>query len=174
MLYFLTFTLFLAQASKALPSSDVKITWSYENFPLKINIAEVAEEKKVFISETNSFKNIKDSIIKKKLTDNIIRAEHKTSSPFALLIENTTDQDYYFFAVPHELNPHHASAGHYFECLCNGRVFMVPANSSWYRIVRLNLNDSFQKIKKFEINHKIVGLKKNEVMLNYKDRLYVP
>ena len=103
--------------------SDVQISWSYQNFPLKIQIADVDDSKKKFISETKSFQKKEDSILKKIWTDSLVKAEHKASTAFALTIENTSDKDYYFFAVPHELNPHHASAGHYFECLCNGRVF---------------------------------------------------
>jgi hypothetical protein len=177
-LYLLCFLLSVQSESKITsdqkknPVSDVKITWKYENFPLKIKIADIKEDKKHFISETKTFQSEQDSIITKVWPDDTVSAKHKDSTPFALTIENTSSEDYYFFAVPHELNPHHASAGHYFECLCNGRVFKVPAKSTWYRIVRLNLNESFQNIKKFEINHQIVGLKKSEVMLNYKDRLY--
>ncbi|MBC7420965.1 MAG: hypothetical protein H7328_09580 [Bdellovibrio sp.] len=179
----LSFLFILASASagakaplavKSVPVSDVKITWKYENFPLKIQIADIKEDKKLFISETRAFQKKEDSIITKVWPDATVAAKHKDSTPFALVIENPSSEDYYFFAVPHELNPHHASAGHYFECLCNGRVFKVPAKSTWYRIVRLNLNDSFQNLKTFEINHQIIGLQKNEVLLNYKERLYEP
>ena len=176
----LFFVLFCVTAfSKSVPSpknvsksSEVTISWNYQNFPLKIEIAEILEDKKLFISETKSFKKAEDSIVASFIKDGKINTPFRGSSPFALTINNQSDKDYYFFAVPHELNPHHASAGHYFECLCNGRVFKVAAHSTWYRIVRLNLNDSFQNLKKFEINHQIIGLEKNEVMLSYKDRLY--
>jgi hypothetical protein len=169
--------LFLFLQAKTLPeaklsTTTVHIAWTYEKFPLKIKIADILTDKKKFISETKSFQKKADSIITKIWEDSTVTALRDGSTPFALVIENTADTDYYFFAVPHELNPHHASAGHYFECLCNGRVFKVPAKSTWYRIVRLNLNKSFQKIDKFEISHQIVGLEKNEVMLNYKERLY--
>ena len=152
--------------------SDVRISWNYQNFPLKIEISDIQEDKKKFISETNSFQKKEDSIATTVFPDSTLKVPTKSSTAFALLIENPGPKDYYFFAVPHELNPHQASAGHYFECLCIGKVFKVPAHSTWYRIVRLNLNESFQNIKKFEINHQIIGLEKSEVLLNYKDRLY--
>ncbi len=179
LLLFLIFTLALQAQSKEVnrpkkitSSSQVKISWKYENFPLKIEIADIQDEKKKFISETKSFQKQEESITTTIFPESTLTVPLRSATPFALLIKNPGPKDYYFFAVPHELNPHQASAGHYFECLCIGKVFKVPAHSTWYRIVRLNLNESFQNIKNFEINHQIIGLEKSEVLRNYKDRLY--
>jgi hypothetical protein len=151
-------------------SSKVDITWSYQNFPLKIDLFSVRPEKEKYISETNVVNSLLEAPIIKNLNGHL-RAEQNASTPAVLVIKNTTDKDQYFFAVPHELNPHHASAGHYFECLCIGRVFKVPAKKTFYRIVRLNLNESFSGLKKFEVNHKIIGISEKEALTTYKDRI---
>lgn len=162
--------LLLWQVSAFASTSKVAITWSYENFPLKIELYDVKPEKASYISETKAVAGLKDAPVTKDLKGEM-EAKLDSSTPAVLVVKNDTKKDYYFFAVPHELNPHHASAGHYFECLCIGRVFHVPAGKTWYRIVRLNLNKSFKGLKRFTINHQIVGVTEEEAKTTYKDRL---
>lgn len=162
--------LFVQYASFAGSASQVSITWTYENFPAKIELYGVTHEKAAHISETKVVNTLKDAPVTNDLKG-VLTARTNGSTPAVLVIRNNEKKDLYFFAVPHELNPHHASAGHYFECLCVGRVFKVPAGKVLYRIVRLNLNKSFQGLKKFTINHHIVGISETEANTTYKDRL---
>lgn len=152
-------------------SSKVRITWTYEKFPFKIGLFSVKPEKESYISETKIVSSIEESAGLKPLSQPIT-AKWAASSPAVLIVRNDSDRDLYFFAVPHELNPRHASAGHYFECLCVGRVFKVPPKKVWYRIVRLNLNPSFRHLSQFEINHRIVGVSEAEAKTTYKEMLY--
>jgi hypothetical protein len=151
--------------------SNISITWTKKDFPLEMEIYSVRPEKAAFVTETGHVKDIKDSPAD-KLLNGKMTVQTNSSEPAVLIVKNPTEKDFYFFAVPHELNPHHASAGHYFECLCNSRVYKVPAKSVWYRIVRVNLNSSFQNLKSFEINHQLIGISEADAKGKYKDRLY--
>lgn len=149
----------------------VSLAWTYESFPLKMQVFTVKPEKALFISETASVGSLKDTPALSELKGPV-QASLQNSTPLVLIVENPSDKDVYFFAVPHEMNPSTASAGHYFECLCIGKVYKIPPKSTWYRIVRINLDKSFQKVKAFEIMHKLVGVEKREAETKYKSRLY--
>ena len=151
---------------------DVEIGWTYETFPLRIEIYEVKSDRSPYVSETGIADKLKDMPIATKIAGQKIKAGVGRSVAFVLLTENTTKEDVYFFAVPHELNPHHASAGHYFECLCIGRLFKVPPGKFWYRIVRLSLNNTFKTLSGFKISHQIIGVSRAEALGKYKDQLY--
>ncbi len=136
-----------------------------------MQVFEVAKEKERYISETEVVNTLQEAPLAKE-----IKSKFKVQVPgdkvVVLLIHNDTDQEQYFYAVPHELNPHHASAGHYFECLCSGRVYVLPPKKFWYRIARVNLNSTFGKLDTFDINHKVIGLDKAAANSTFKDRLY--
>ena len=153
-------------------TSRVKITWSYENFPEKIELYSPTPGKEAYISETKVVSTLGEAPVVKNLGEEII-ANHNSSTTAVLVIRNNQKNTLYFFAVPHELNPHHASAGHYFECLCIGRLFKISPGKIFYRIVRLNLNKSFKGLKTFTINHQIVGVSEAEANTTYKDRLRI-
>jgi len=151
---------------------QVNITWSYQNFPSHIELYEPIDSYSgKFVAQTKVIDKLSEAPLGKKITGPL-SVKLKSSTSAILVVENKTDEELYFFAVPHVLNPHHASAGHYFECLCNSKVYRVPPGKFWYRIVRVNLNSSFQKIKAFEINHQIVGIAKSQALGEYKDQLY--
>ncbi len=149
----------------------VQLTWKYEDFPLKMQVFNVKPQKSKFISETANVKMISDSPALGEIKGPVL-VQSNTSYPVVLIVENKTDQDQYFFAVPHELHPPDASVGHYFECLCVGKVYKIPSKKIWYRIARINLDKTFQNMKKFEIDHKIVGIKKADALTKYAERLY--
>ena len=158
---------------QAAPSTvEVEIAWTYESFPLRIEIYAVKPERSAYISETGIADKLKDLPVAEKIVGQKLKTQVGASTAFVLVTENTTKEDVYFFAVPHELNPHHASAGHYFECLCIGRLYKVPPGKFWYRIVRLNLNKSFKTLSGFTITHQIIGVSKAEALGKYKDQLY--
>ncbi len=152
-------------------ATKVALTWSYENFPGKIKLYTLKPGQEHYISKTAVAVSISESPVLAEITSSI-DAKYNGSTPLALVVQNDSEKDIFFYAVPHEMNPHHASAGHYFECLCVGRVYRVPAKKVWYRIVRINLNESFKPINSFEINHKIIGIDKNEAESKYKDKIY--
>ena len=148
----------------------VDVSWKYKNFPLQIQLYNVTPAKASYISETEIITDLAKAPINEKLSN--IKMNSNSSKPAVLVIENKSAQDVYFFAVPHQVDPVTASAGHFFECLCIGKVYKIPKNSIWYRIVRINLNSSFQKASHFKIEHQIIGLSEKEVQESYSDRLY--
>lgn len=168
--FFIFIFLLIAVKSEAQPIA-VYLKWKYENFPLKVQVYSVKKEKFEYISETRNVDNLASTAGDKKISDHL-NVQINSSQPAVLVVENTTDQDLYFFAVPHELRPHEASTGHYFECLCIGKLYKVEAKKTWYRIVRVNLDKNFSGKKSFEIEHQIIGVSKNDALGKYRERLY--
>lgn len=156
--------------AKATPV-QIEIAWKYKNFPLQMKLFEVRPEKSFFISETQVVSDLSKTPAT-TLLKNPIPVEPNSSKPAVLVIENNGDKDFYFFAAPHEVHPAPASAGHFFECLCVGRVFKIPQKTVWYRIVRINLNSDFQNVKNFKIEHQIFGLTEKEAKTKFAERLY--
>jgi hypothetical protein len=150
---------------------DVDLQWKYEKFPGKIRVYSPTPERQNYISETGIRKNLSELPIVKDLNSKVLAAKESSTSA-VLVIHNPTDRDLYFLAVPHEVHPAHSSTGHYFECLCIGRLFKVPAKQYWYRIVRINLDKNFSKLSRFKIEHKITGVSETEALGKYKDLLY--
>jgi hypothetical protein len=152
-------------------SSLVNLKWTYDNITGPIEVYTVKPNKSKSISETAAVDSVEQTPAL-KLISGPIKVEITNSQSVVLTLKNNSDRDIYFFAVPHEVNPHNASAGHYFECLCIGRLYKVPPQKTWYRIVRINLNKYFESIKEFTISHKIVGVTASEANSKYKDMLY--
>lgn len=149
----------------------VQLKWTYKNFPFQMQVYDVTQAMAPYISKTAIVKTLQDAPILSKRTTPI-KMKANSSHPQILVVENSSDKELFFFAVPHEVHPVQASAGHFFECLCIGRVFSVPAHSIWYRIVRINLNSSFQNVSSFTIEHQVVGISEKEAKGEYKERLY--
>lgn len=150
---------------------QVHLNWTYKSFTEKVKVYNVTPMKAAFISETANVQKLAEAPVLNEVKE-YFEVTKGSSKSVVLVIENSGDKDIYFFAVPHEVHPAPASAGHFFECLCVGKVFKIAPKSVWYRIVRVNLNSSFQDILKFDIEHQIVGLTEAEFMKSYKDRLY--
>lgn len=152
-------------------STEIRIDWGYNKFPLQIELYEPSTPLKgKYVSETKVVDKKELAPLGKKISGPLTMTSDSSKS-FVLFVKNDTDKDVYFFAVPHELNPNHASVGHYFECLCVQKVFRVPAKKAWYRIVRVNLSRQFLNVKKFTIHHQIIGVTEADAKTKYKDKL---
>jgi hypothetical protein len=152
----------------------VEVAWEYEKFPAKIELYDVTEENRNNISKTGSqFLSDKNpnTVFKAKWRSRFFDLKAGASKPFVLVIRNPTKQDLYFFATPHLVQPAHATLGHHFECLCNHSIFHVPAESVWYRVVRLQVWDDY-KHKKMKLLHTIVGVSQEDANGKFKQRLY--
>lgn len=90
---------------------------------------------------------------------------------FVLVMRNTTDKEFHFFATPHIPSPPEASIGYLFECLCNSHVFKIASKSIWYRVVRLELNENFSTPKS-SLKHTLVGVPADEVGVKYKKVIF--
>ena len=150
---------------------QVQLNWTYKNFSEKMKVFNVIPLKSAFISETATVSSLAELPVTKEVQGpvDVTREQSKT---LVLVVENKSDNDIYFFAVPHEVHPSPASAGHFFECLCVGKVYKIEPKKFWYRIVRINLNSSFQNLSRFDIEHQIIGLTELEFKKSYQDRLY--
>ena len=150
---------------------QVQLNWTYKNFPEKIKVYNVTPSKSAFISETATVETLGEAPVTNEV-QGPVEVKKGQSKTLVLVIENKSNKDIYFFAVPHEVHPAPASAGHFFECLCVGKVYKITPKSVWYRVVRININSSFQDIQNFDIEHQIVGLTEAEFKKSYEDRLY--
>jgi hypothetical protein len=61
-----------------------------------------------------------------------------TPRQLALVIENPTSKPWYFYTVPHTIDPIEDSFGFKFQCFCNGDLYLVRPKSWWFRIVQLD------------------------------------
>ncbi len=158
--------LFVRQALAA----EVDVSFKTKDFPLAVKLYEPNAEKSKKVSETKVIDSKASLPITKEIRGafNILGGESKS---LVMVIENTTGKDMYFFVAPHTMHPDHASAGFYFECLCNHSVYKLPAGKTWYRVLRLNLvKDS--RVKFFKVEHQIIGLAENVVKEKYAKRIY--
>jgi hypothetical protein len=145
-------------SKEALPL--VQINWDYRNFPLELEIYEALPPEDVYVGQTKVY-TLKDKInLGKKLQE--FRLKNKQQR-LALVIKNKTDQDQYFYAVPHTVTPPQASLGQLFQCLCTGHVFKVPKQSVWVRIARLNIEKETVFHKSFSLIHSIIGMTLDEI-----------
>ena len=158
-------------ANGAINKVDVRIVWDYKDFPLKVELYAVRKGSEAQVSQTKVVLNLEEAPIQGKPIDRLLLSPN-SSKVGVLVVHNPSDQDVYFFAVPHMVNPAHASAGHYFECLCVGYVYKIPKKSNWYRIVRVNLDKSFYGVQNFEIKHEIIGVTATDANSKYKQKLY--
>lgn len=170
-IYTLSFLLVSAQLALGAGKTEVFVEWEYKNFDFPIEAYEVTALKSPYVSETKVVASWSE-VPKQKAITQPISVPLQNSYSFLITVENKSDKDIYFFAVPHELNPAHASAGHYFECLCINRLFKIPSKKIWYRIVRINLNEDFNKMKSFRIKHQIMGVSEADAKTKYKEKLY--
>ncbi|MFN7904153.1 MAG: hypothetical protein ACK5P5_03125 [Pseudobdellovibrionaceae bacterium] len=150
----------------------VSIQWKYKNFPLEMMLYHPATSfQGKFVGRTG----VVGSMKKAKLGEQIqgeIQVARDSSFSAVLVVKNTTKQDVYFFAVPHEVSPIEASLGHQFFCLCKNLVFKVPPGKVWYRVVNLEISPEFMNIDKFKIEHQIIGISRVEALTQYKNLLF--
>lgn len=151
----------------------VEVKWEYENFPLKIELHEPEPGTKFSISKTGFLANEGAKETKpfgERWKKNSFDLTPGDSRPFVLVIKNESDKDKYFFATPHVVHPEHSALGYHFECLCNHNIFKVPAKSTWYRVVRLQIWKEY-KAKKLGLIHTIVGVPEQDALTKFKARL---
>lgn len=155
-------------------SAEVAVTvgWKYHNFPLKIELYEPSDRFRNMISKT-AFLPAKEPVpaIGKRWEGDTKKVSVESGLPFVLVIRNDTDQDHYFSAAPHLVEPPEAALGHLFECLCNHSVFRIPAKTVWYRIVRINFWRPFPH-PKLKLIHSIFGVSAQEAAGKLKSRVY--
>lgn len=162
-------------AGKSKNSVHVKVQFSSENTPLKMELYDVAPSVQYSIAKTAVTKDLAKAPLGKKISDQIHFSNGEQEKTFALVMHNESDKAKYFYAVPHTLHPGSASFGLLFECLCNHHVYKIPPRHFWYRIVRLKKDPSDAKLENLSaitIDHQIVEVSEDDVQKKYKTVLY--
>lgn len=164
---FLIGALFIAHSGVA---ATVDVSFKSKDFPLAVKLYEPNAEKSKKVSETKVVDN-KSALPVQGEIRGAFKIASGESKSMVMVVENTTGKDIYFFVAPHTMHPDHASAGFYFECLCNHSVYKLAAGKTWYRILRLNLSKD-SKAKNFKVEHQIIGLSESVAKEKFAKRIY--
>ena len=97
----------------------------------------------------------------KKMTNTFFMSNPGTKN-MAMVVDNNSDKDLFFFANIHNVKPPEAAVGTKFTCLCSNHVYRVPAKKRWYRLVRLSIIPTFNS-PSVTMDHQIIGLTAEEV-----------
>jgi len=149
---------------------NVSVTFQNENLPLKMEVYEVKPESGDRIAETGIEGSLENTPVNKRVTGKVTLAPGSERS-LVLVMHNPQKKPFYFFAVPHVAHPGTSSVGLHFECLCTGKIYKVPPESYWYRVVRLQSDPSF-KSQNVELRHSLVGVKSEEAQGIYRKQLH--
>lgn len=139
---------------------DVSWDFNYINFPGKVAVYQVDPDWNYDMSQTRIVALGKLPFTKKARMP--FRMNSRGRATLALVVENTTNQPWYFFANFHQLEPSKNGYGLQMLCLCINHLFEVPANSAWYRIVGL-WGRRITGGRRVSIRHDVVGMTKEEV-----------
>lgn len=149
---------------------EVVIDFIYHDFPGKVEVYDVNESSQLDISETRNVSQKKDLPVLKK-NDGKFTLRPGQSRTVVLVVENKSEQDWYFNATPHAINPIEASVNQKFECLCNHSVFRSDKKSLWYRIVRFELERNFSA-PSIRLTHNILGINSKDAKEKYNEMLF--
>ncbi len=97
------------------------------------------------------------TLLKEPIKASTLKLAPNRVKKFALVMENTTNETFHFFAAPHSTTPDELSLGLKFKCLCINHAFTVEPHSIWYRVVQINLHAGYTG-KDMEITHSIIGV----------------
>lgn len=153
----------------------VDIKFEYKDTPLRIKLYEVTPEFVYSTARTALAKKMKDLPVTKPMASSILFSDKLKAKTFALVVENSSAENKYFFATPHTLDPVQASLGVLFECLCNHHVYKIPPKQIWYRIVRLKVDTSeanMKKVKHVKVVHSFVEVPEQDALKNYRSMFY--
>nr|WP_232380827.1 hypothetical protein [Leptospira ainlahdjerensis] len=146
---------------------QVSILWEKKHFPFEMELFEGASQRPVDLWATGTVKKISDAPVSSSIGGNGLYLKPGSKKKFVLLVRNTSDQDFYFFAAPHSMEPAESSLGFKFKCLCINHAFYVPAGEIWYRVVELRTGREALG-KELRITHTLVGMDEKRVQLYQK------
>jgi hypothetical protein len=76
-----------------------------------------------------------------------------------LFVKNTSTKKIRFSVAPHETHPAEHALGFHFNCLCNGHIYEVPPQKTWYRIMHLK-NKSTENKAEVKLHHVLFPVRK--------------
>ena len=139
---------------------STKILWQYIGKLPAVKIYEPAAGRPITVWETQSVKNLSLAPVGKEISDSTLRLIPGSTTTFVLVMQNTTNKTFHFFAAPHYVNPPEFSLGFKFKCLCINHIFKVGPKEVWYRVVELNLAKEFVG-NHLDITHSIIEVDAN-------------
>ncbi|WP_404820692.1 LIC11469 family lipoprotein adhesin Lsa20 [Leptospira yasudae] len=146
---------------------QVQILWEKKSFPLEMELYEGASQRPVDLWATGNVKTLSEAPVSEKISGNDLYLKPGSKKRFVLVVKNTSDRDFYFFAAPHSMVPAEASLGFKFKCLCVNHAFYVPAKEIWYRVVELRTGGETLG-KEMKITHTLVGMDEDRIQLYQK------
>lgn len=153
----------------------VDIKFDYKDTQLRIQLYEIQPEYTYSTARTALAKKMSDIPVTKAMDSTITFSDKMKAKTFALVVENKSAENKYFFATPHTFDPAQGSLGVLFECLCNHHVYRIPPKQIWYRIVRLKVDSLESNLKsagKVKVSHAVVEVPEKEALKNYRSMLY--
>ncbi len=140
---------------------NVSILFDYVGFKEKINLYEVPPERILDVGDSKTLPMAKEFPFSKKLPL-ISKLRRGEVLPFAMVVENNTDDPMYFYSTPHTMKPEENALGYQLFCLCIHKIFMIPPKSRWYRVGSISLQNTFMG-EVIAVNHSIIGLTADEI-----------
>lgn len=145
----------------------VQILWEKKNFPLEMELYEGASQRPVDLWATGTVKDLSEAPVSVKMEENDLYLKPGSKKRFVLVVKNTTNRDFYFFAAPHSMVPAEGSLGFKFKCLCINHAFYIPPGETWYRVVELRTGGEVMG-KELKITHTLVGMDEARIQLYQK------
>ncbi|PJZ58319.1 LIC11469 family lipoprotein adhesin Lsa20 [Leptospira barantonii] len=151
------------------PNRQIKVSvlWEKKSFPLDIELYEGASQRPVDLWATGSVKDLSEAPVSVPIEGNDLYLKPGSKKKFVLVVKNTTDRDFYFFASPHSMLPAEGSLGFKFKCLCINHAFFIPPKETWYRVVELRTGGE-ALAKELRITHTLVGMDEERIRLYQK------
>ncbi|AYV54111.1 hypothetical protein EFP84_00410 [Leptospira kmetyi] len=145
----------------------VSVLWEKKSFPLEMELYEGASQRPVDLWATGSVKDLSEAPVSAPIEGNDLYLKPGSKKRFVLVVKNTTDRDFYFFASPHSMLPAEGSLGFKFKCLCINHAFLIPPKEIWYRVVELRTGGE-ALAKELRITHILVGMDEERIRLYQK------
>ncbi|EMJ60831.1 hypothetical protein [Leptospira sp. P2653] len=146
---------------------EIRILWEKKNFPLEMELYEGASQRPVELWATGSVGDLSEAPVSSKIEGSELYLKPGSKKRFVLVVKNTTEQDFYFFAAPHSMEPPEVSLGFKFKCLCVNHAFYIPPRETWFRVVELRVGgEAFGK--ELKISHTLVGMNEERLRLYQK------
>ncbi|ASV10610.1 LIC11469 family lipoprotein adhesin Lsa20 [Leptospira santarosai] len=146
---------------------QVRILWEKKKFPLEMELYEGASQRPVELWATGNVKDLSEAPVSSKIEGSELYIKPGSKKKFVLVVRNTTERDFYFFAAPHSMVPAENSLGFKFKCLCINHAFYIPPRETWYRVVELRTGGEALG-KELKISHTLVGMDEDRLRLYQK------
>ncbi|TGM56634.1 hypothetical protein EHQ97_11955 [Leptospira adleri] len=145
----------------------VSILWEKKSFPFEMELFEGASQRPVDLWATGTVKEISEAPVASPISGNDLYLKPGSKKKFVLVVRNTTDRDFYFFAAPHSMEPAESALGFKFKCLCINHAFYIPPGEIWYRVVELRTGGEALG-KELKIAHTLVGMDEERIKIYQK------